>query len=184
MEFTHLLTYSPELKWDIVAWRRAASGRVLLRFIVMRLIATAAAATAAASAATTTGTVLSTKHLEPIGGDFQLRVLLAIFFPAIELEPAFDQNGRSFAKILVRDLGRAAPKRDVDESDLIDPLIAAFDSIVHSQADIGDGRAAGDVPQFWIAGQISDEDDSVKACHGYLLSASKSTLPLLPCTPK
>jgi len=97
-------------------------------------------------------------------------MFLAVFFPTIELQPAFDQHGRALAEIFIGDFGRAAPQRDIDERDLVDPLIAALHSVVHGQADVGHSRAAGDVPQLGIAGQVSDQDNAVKACHDCLLS--------------
>src|SRR5678816_3247922 len=97
-------------------------------------------------------------------------MFLAVFFPTIKLQPAFDQHGRPSAEILVGDFGRSAPERDIDERDFVNPLIAALYSVIDGEPNVGHGCAAGDVPQLGIAGQISDQDNSVKACHDCLLS--------------
>src|SRR4051812_311032 len=163
--------YKCNLKRNVIAWRRCA-GRHVFGIVVRRLIfcsaaaATSAPTTTAATATTTPGALARTEHLHLLGGDTQLRVLLAVFLPAVELQPALDQNGRALAEIFVRDFSRAAPERYVDKRCFIDPLVAALDAVVHSQADIRNGRSAWDVSELGVARKIADEDDAIKACHG------------------
>src|SRR5947208_17144033 len=122
-----MLMFVANLEGDVVVRRRAAGVRVI-GFVILRLVvATATAAPASTGTAPTStaaaGTFFRAKHLQLVSGDFQLAVLLAVLFPAIELEPTFDQHGRAFAEILVGDFGRAAPQRDIDKRNLVDPLL-------------------------------------------------------------
>ena len=68
---------------------------------------------------------LAAEHLHPLADDPQLGVLLAVFFPLIELQPALDQHRRALAQVLAGDFGRAAPQRDIDERRFLDPFAAA-----------------------------------------------------------
>src|ERR1700733_13502126 len=92
-------------------------------------------------------------------------MLLAILFPAIKFETTLDKQRRALARVLVHDFSSAAPECDVDERRFINPLIALFDAVVDCEPDIRNGRAAGDVTQLRIAGQIADQDNAIKACH-------------------
>ena len=109
-------------------YRRSAAGR--RRACIVRIRRTAVASppappprSAAASAAA--AALARAEHLQPLADDFELRVLLAVLFPAVELEAAFDQHGRALAEVFVGDFRGAAPQRDVDERGFVDPLIAA-----------------------------------------------------------
>src|SRR5215831_17539646 len=115
------IQHQENLERNVVARRWAAGGHVLLRFVVLRLVAPSA--TAAATAARTAPAAFArAEHLQPFADDFQLRVLLPFFFPAIELQAAFDQNGRALAEIFVCDFCSAPPERDIDKRGFVDPL--------------------------------------------------------------
>src|SRR4051812_43244650 len=93
------------LERDIVVWRWAAGwhvfGVIILGFAaLLTATATAAAATCSAASATTTpaAAIAAAEHLQAFADNFELGVLLAVFFPALELEAAFDQDRRAFAE--------------------------------------------------------------------------------------
>src|SRR6478752_138233 len=88
----------------VVRWRTAAWH--VLGVIVVRISTTTATAASATSATAATSAVLRTKHLQLVGGNFQFGMLLAVLFPTIELQAAFDQYRRALAQILIGDFGR------------------------------------------------------------------------------
>src|SRR5262245_41762362 len=123
-------TFIIQLERDIVVRWRTAAWHVL-RFIVGVSTPTTATTASAATATAATSAVLRTEHLQLVGGNFQFGMLLAVLFPTIELQPAFDQYRRALAQILIGDFSRPAPQRDVDERDFVHPLIALLHSVVH-----------------------------------------------------
>ena len=121
-------------------------------------LAASAAATAAAFAA---------EHLHPLADDAELVILLAVLFPAVELQPPFDQNRRALAEIFTGNFGGSAPERHVDKRRFLDPFaVGVLAPVVDGQADFGDRHAAGDVSQLRIARQVADQDHSIEAGHG------------------
>jgi hypothetical protein len=122
---------------------------------------------AAAAVPATAAAALGTDHLHPLANDFQLRVLLAVLLPLIELEASFDKDRRAFAEVFAGDFRRPAPERDIDERDLFDPFagLLVLAAVVDRDADVGDRHAALEVADFHIAGQVAHHNNAVEAGH-------------------
>src|SRR5262245_61556523 len=141
----------------------AASGRRTGRRVA---IVAAAVVILVLVLATAASAALAADHLHPLANHAQLGTLLAVFFPLLELQPAFDQDRRALAQVFARDLGRATPHRHVHERRLFDPLTGlVLAAVVDGEAHVGHGHPALQIPDFDVASQVPEQDYAVETGH-------------------
>ena len=88
-----------------------------------------------------------------LGHDFMFAPLLAVFrLPSTLLKAPVDDHPVTFAQVLPAMFGLFAEHDDVDEANLFLQLIALFEASTRRQAEAGDRRPAGRIPQLRIPG--------------------------------
>lgn len=125
--------------------------------VVAALLSTATTALSASGAA---------EELDAFGDDAELALFLAVGFPLVELEPAFDEDGASFLEVFLAGLGLPSPDDDVDVADFLAvlPVIGAVDA-VDGDAEVANGRAFGGVTHFGVAGEVTHEHYFIEVGH-------------------
>ena len=89
-----------------------------------------------------------------------------LVFPGVEFEASLDEEGAAFSAVLVDDFGLAAEGGAVHEADFFAVFaLGGAEFAVHRQAKLDDGGLAGEIFELGIAGEISQEKDTVKAGH-------------------
>src|SRR6476469_9732782 len=92
--------------------------------------------------------------------DFMLAALLTVLgLPSPLLQPSIHDDAISLAQILPTMLGLLAEHDNVHKTHFLFQVIALFVSSAHRQSQGGDRGSARRVPQFGIAGEVSDEND-------------------------
>src|SRR5207237_4863989 len=103
----------------------------------------------------------------------QLASLLPALFvvPCVQLETAFDKNRPAFLKILAGDFCEPRPKDNIDIRDFF-AFLAAVEGVltINGNAEVANGAAFGGVTHFWIARQVSEENDFIETGHAQGLS--------------
>ena len=81
------------------------------------------------------------------------------------LKPPVYDDPVPLAQILPTMFGLFAEDDNVHETDFLFQVITLFVPPAHGQTERSNRRSARGVPQFGIAGEISDQDDFVKSGH-------------------
>ena len=98
--------------------------------------------------------------------NFMLAAFLAVLgLPPSLLQPSVHDHTVSLAQILPTVLGLLAEHDNVHKTHFLFQIITLFVPPAHRQSQGGDRGSARCVPQFGIAGEVSDEDDFVKPGH-------------------
>ena len=108
------------------------------------------------------------KELHSLGDDVKFGPFLAVFFPRVELQSAFDKDRGAFAEVLAHEFGHPTKKRDIDEGCFVNPFSrCVLSPIVHSDRVLANRHSAiGSMADLDISGKVTDEYDAVVTGHG------------------
>src|SRR6059036_1188853 len=92
------------------------------------------------------------------------------------LEAAFDQGAVPLAEVLAAGLRLPAEDDDVHEADFFLGFVPLPVPAIDRQPEIGDRRPAGRIPDLWVPGKVSHEDDFIEPRHAPALWRVRSRL--------
>ena len=111
------------------------------------------------------------KKLHVVRIDLNLASGLAVLFPSILVQLAFDGDLLSLNQVLIDRFPAPSPKDDVEEIRFIYPLLALLSALVDRYGKFTNGHTAGGILQLRVAGESSDQYYVVYICHTVLLFA-------------
>src|SRR5206468_1618949 len=98
--------------------------------------------------------------------DLVLRDLLPVLRLGLaHLEPAFDQGTVPLAEVLATGLRLLAEDDDVYEANFFLRFVTLPVPAIDRQPEIGHRRPAGRIPDLWVPGEVSHEDDFIEPRH-------------------
>ena len=162
------------LEWNVVARRWAAGGHVLFGVVVLRCVAARRHRRRCCAPRPPPPPPPPPPSREPsICIRSPTTLSFECFWPSFSQRSSLSRPSISTGEPLLRySLAISAVRpQSVMSTNVVSSThwSPRLHAIVHGQADIRHGRAAGDVAQLGVAGQIADQDDAVEAGHGYSL---------------
>ena len=122
--------------------------------------------------------VASRVHEADVAGDNSEAAAVlpgGLILPLVVAETSLDEHGTAFFQVLRTGFRLASENLDIHEGGLV-AIFAARRAVavVDSESQFADGRAARQLFETWISGEIAHQKHFVQGCHEFLLLLVKT----------